>query len=364
MNGTPAKKKPATRQKKNTPKKSPAEQEKAPGKLTTVAKDKVPKPAEKPLQEEKAAVSTSGKEPDKPAAGGNVPRGEKVTVPRAAGEIKKPVRPEVPVKEPAAGKPAALPRRPIWRGTISIGLVNVPVRLHSMIKERGWSFRLLHRDDGQPLRYDRVCTKDDKVIPWEDTVRGYEVRKGEYVVFEKEELEAILPESDKRIRIDKFVYYLSLDPVYFDRPYVLSPDGNSDPYVLLHEALLKQEKAGVGRLTLRTKEYPVLIRPYHGALVLTTLRYAQEVSDPGKFVELEELSSAKPREVEVAEKIVSELSGDFDVNEYHDRVREQIELLVKKKLAGEKIVREAPRHEEAKELMAALQETLQQLKTT
>jgi DNA end-binding protein Ku len=232
-----------------------------------------------------------------------------------------------------------------------------------MVRERGYSFRLLHRDDGQPLRYERVCTRDDKVVPWTDTVRGYEVRKGEYVVFEKEELDAILPESDRRIRIDKFVYYLSLDPVYFDRPYVLTPDGNPDPYVLLHEALLKQEKAGVGRLTMRTKEYPVLIRPYHGALVLTTLHYAEEVTDPGTFGELEELPAAKGREVEVAEKIVSELSGDFDVGEYHDRVREQIQILVKKKLAGEKIVREAPRREEAKELMAALQETLQQLKS-
>jgi DNA end-binding protein Ku len=280
-------------------------------------------------------------------------------------EVKKKAAADKPgsVPKPAEGKPPAPGRRPIWRGTISIGLVNVPVRLHSMVKERGWSFRLLHREDGQPLRYERVCTRDDKVIPWEDTVRGYEVRKGEFVVFEKEELEKILPESDKRIRIDKFVYFLSLDPVYFDRPYVLTPDGNSDPYVLLCEALQKQEKAGVGRLTLRTKEYPVLIRPYHGALVLTTLRYAEEVSDPGTYTELEELVSAKPREVEVAEKIITELSGEFSVTEYHDRVREQIEMLVKKKLAGEKVVREAPRREEAKELMAALQETLEQLKT-
>jgi DNA end-binding protein Ku len=266
-------------------------------------------------------------------------------------------------RQPGETKTAPLPRRPIWAGTISIGLVNVPVRLHSMVRERGYSFRLLHRDDGQPLRYERVCTRDDKVVPWTDTVRGFEVRKGEYVIFEKEELDAILPESDRRIRIDKFVYYLSLDPVYFDRPYVLTPDGNPDPYVLLHEALLKQEKAGVGRLTMRTKEYPVLIRPYHGALVLTTLHYAEEVTDPGTFGELEEMPAAKDREVEVAEKIVTELSGDFNVSEYHDRVREQIRLLVQKKLAGEKIVREAPRREEAKELMAALQETLQQLKS-
>ncbi|MDD1674207.1 MAG: Ku protein [Methanomicrobiales archaeon] len=359
MSDTSVKKKSTQRQKKETPEQIPAKPEKGGTEPpTTVTTDKKPAPEKVHSPEEKTVVSPAKEEPKK------IPvRAENTGSGKATPEEAKPPLPENLGGKPSAGTPAAPGRRPIWRGTISIGLVNVPVRLHSMIKERGWSFRLLHRDDGQPLRYERVCTKDDKVIPWEDTVRGYEVRKGEYVVFEKEELESILPESDKRIRIDKFVYYLSLDPVYFDRPYMLSPDGNSDPYVLLHEALLKQEKAGVGRLTLRTKEYPVLIRPYHGALVLTTLRYAQEVTDPGKFGELEELSAAKPKEVEVAEKIVSELSGDYDVREYHDRVREQIELLVKKKLAGEKIVREAPRHEEAKELMAALQETLQQLKT-
>ena len=97
--------------------------------------------------------------------------------------------------------------RPFWSGSITIGLVNVPVRLHTMVRDKSLSFRLLHKEDGQPLRYDRVCTKDDRVIPWAETVKGYEVRKGEYVIFEPDELKAIMPESSRKIRIEKFVYY-------------------------------------------------------------------------------------------------------------------------------------------------------------
>jgi DNA end-binding protein Ku len=107
-------------------------------------------------------------------------------------------------------------RRPIWTGSLTIGLVNVPVKLYPMIYDRGISFRFLHKTDGQPLKYQKVCTKDEKVIPWEEVAKGYEVAKNEYVLFDKEELEAVKPESDKRIRLDKFVDYFSVDPLYFD----------------------------------------------------------------------------------------------------------------------------------------------------
>lgn len=149
-----------------------------------------------------------------------------------------------------------VPRRPIWTGSLTIGLVNVPVKLYPMIYDRGISFRFLHKPDGQPLKYQKVCTKDEKVIPWEEVAKGYEVAKNEYVLFDKEELEAVKPESDKRIRLDKFVDYFAVDPTYFDRSYVLMPDKSNDAYSLLLAALEKKGKAGAGRITLRTKEYP------------------------------------------------------------------------------------------------------------
>ena len=110
-----------------------------------------------------------------------------------------------------------IPHRPIWTGSISIGLVNVPVKLLTMTRDHSVSFRLLHRADGQPIQYQRVCTRDNQVVPWEDIVRGYEVRKDEFVVFENEELDAVKPESDRKIRLEKFVYSLSIDPVFFNR---------------------------------------------------------------------------------------------------------------------------------------------------
>jgi len=254
-----------------------------------------------------------------------------------------------------------VPRRPIWTGSLTIGLVNVPVKLYAMIYDRGISFRFLHKPDGQPLKYQKVCTKDEKVIPWEEVSKGYEVAKNEYVLFDKEELEAVKPESDKRIRLDKFVDYFSVDPLYFDRSYVLMPDKSSDAYGLLLAALEKKGKAGAGRITLRTKEYPALVHAYKGSLVLTTLRYAYDVVDPQGFEDLKKLKEPEKAEFDLAVKIITDLSGEFDIAEYKDSYRQKVEELVKKKLKGETVVVEKPVEEEVKGLMVALRETLKQL---
>ena len=251
----------------------------------------------------------------------------------------------------------------VWSGTITIGLVNVPVRLRTMIFDKSVSFRFLHKKDGSPLKYQKVCVKEDKIVPWEEVTKGYEVRKGEFVVFTEEELKAARPESDQRIRIDKFIDYLSIDPVYFDRSYVLAPDKSKDAYGLLLVALERMGKAGVGRITLRTKEYPILVHPYNGALVLTTLRYSYEVSDPRRLEEIKELKEPKKEELDLAKKIVADLSGEFDITEYKDTFKLKIDELLRKKMTGETITVEKPVKEEAKELMVALQETLKQLKS-
>jgi DNA end-binding protein Ku len=230
-----------------------------------------------------------------------------------------------------------------------------------MIYDRGISFRFLHKLDGHPLKYQKVCTKDEKVIPWEEVSKGYEVARNEYVIFDKEELEAVKPESDKRIRLDKFVDYFSVDPLYFDRSYVLMPDKSSDAYSLLLAALEKKGKAGAGRITLRTKEYPALVHAYKGSLVLTTLRYAYDVVDPQGFEDLKKLEEPVKAEFDLAVKIVTDLSGEFDMAEYKDSYRQKVEELVKKKLKGETVVVEKPVEEEVKGLMVALRETLKQL---
>jgi DNA end-binding protein Ku len=258
-------------------------------------------------------------------------------------------------------KKAKPPKKSIWTGRISLGLVNVPVKIYSMIQDKSFSFRLLHKKDGQPLKYKRVCSKDGEEVDWEDIAKGYEVRKNEFVVFDNEELEAIKPESDERIRIDKFVDYLSVDPIYFDKSYILVPDKSNEAYSLLLRAFQKLGKAGVGRITLRTKEYPALIHEYKGALLLTTLRYPYEVVDPQDLEELKGLPEPGKEELDLAVKIIENLSGEFDITEYKDSYMEKIEELLEKKMKGETVVVEKPKKEEVKELMVALQETIKHL---
>ena len=211
--------------------------------------------------------------------------------------------------------------RPFWSGSITIGLVNVPVRLHTMVRDRSFSFRLLHKTDGQPLKYDRVCSRDGLVVPWTETVKGYEIRKGEFLVFEPEELKAAMPESDRKIRIDKFVHYLSLDPVYFVSSFVLVPDRSEEAYSLLVTALQDLGRAAAGTITLRTKEYPVVVHVYDGALILTTLRHADEVTPPHAFGILPTLPVPKEAELALAKKIINDLAGDFNINDYPDHYR-------------------------------------------
>ncbi len=256
---------------------------------------------------------------------------------------------------------ADVPSRSIWSGAITIGLVNVPVKLYAMIYDKGIAFHFLHKTDGQPLKYVKVCTRDDKIVPWNEVIRGYEVAKNEYISFDKKELDAVRPESDKRIRISKFVDYFSVDPVYFDRTYALLPDKSKEAYALLLNALQKTNKAGAGRITLRTKEYPALLHTYKGALVLTTLRYAYDIVDPQDFEKLHQLAEPEKAELDLAVKIVKDLSGDFDITEFEDTYLKRVQELVKQKLKGEKITVEKPPEVQAKGLMVALRETLKQL---
>lgn len=254
-----------------------------------------------------------------------------------------------------------MPKRPIWSGSISIGLINVPVKLYAMIHDRGVAFHFLHKTDNQPLSYERVCTKDNKVVPWNEVVKGYEFAKNQYVVFDKEEIDAVKPESDRRIRIDKFVDYLSVDPVYYYSSYALLPDKSAEAYSLLLQSLENMGKAAAGKITLRTKEYPALVHAYRGALVLTTMRYSYDVADPSRFEDLQELKEPEKAELDLAKKIITDLSGEFNIDEYKDAFQQKVQELIQKKLKGETVVVEKAPKEEVKGLMTALQETLKQL---
>jgi DNA end-binding protein Ku len=253
------------------------------------------------------------------------------------------------------------PKRAIWSGRISIGLVNVPIKLFTMIRDNSISFRYLHKHDGAPLKYQKVCTLDKEVVAWEDTLKGYEVNKNEFIVFTKDELKALKPESDERIRIDKFVNLVSIDPLYFDKSYILAPDKSKDAYSLMLTAFQKMKMAGVGRFTMKNKEHPVVIHEYKGALILTILRYANEIVNPTDLTQLNKLKKPSKEELSLATRIIENLSGEFNIMEYEDGFRIKLEKIIQKKMKGETIIPEKPEKEEAKELMIALKETLSKL---
>ena len=254
-----------------------------------------------------------------------------------------------------------IPSRTIWTGSISIGLVNVPVRLLSMIRDHSIRFRLLHRADGQPIQYQRVCTRDNQVVPWEEIVRGYEIQKDEYVVVENDELNAVKPASDRKIHLEKFISSLAIDPVFFNKSYLLVPDRNDEAYALLLAAFRKMGRAGVGTVTIRTKEYPALVREYHEALILTTLHYADEIVNPPDLDEIQKLPEPSEKELRIAERIIGDLTGDLDITGFQDTYRDRMQELIEKKRQGKTIIVQKPAAEEARELMDALQETLAQL---
>ena len=254
--------------------------------------------------------------------------------------------------------------RSIWSGRISIGLVNVPVKLYTMIKDQSFSFKFVRKEDACPLKYERVCTFDQEIVPWSDVGRAIEVRKGEYVVFDKKELDALSPESNKKINIDKFIPLEQVERIFFEKSYILGPDKSEDSYSLLLKAFEEKKLAGVGKFTLRTKEYPVLIYQYRGALILTTLLYGNEVVDPQALKYLQVLKEPTDEELQLALKIIDNLTGDFDITEYHDSYQKRVKELIAKKMKGETIKVEEPSTIEVKDIMTALQQTLAQLQKT
>jgi DNA end-binding protein Ku len=258
--------------------------------------------------------------------------------------------------------------RAIWSGSISFGLVNVPVKLYSAVHSQNLQF---HQFDpkGNRVRQKRVSEKTGREVEYSDIVKGYEVKKGQYVMVDPDELAAYKPESTKTIEISDFVDLDEIDPIYYETTYYLVPDGNAaeKPYRLLLEAMEKKGKAAIGKVVLRTKQYLSAIRPLDGALALSTMRFADEVV-PTKDVmngSSSSKASVSKREVDMASQIIDSLSGDWDPSQYHDTYREQVLELLKKKAKGEEIVVDETADEDGGEvldLMAALEASLAEAK--
>jgi DNA end-binding protein Ku len=257
--------------------------------------------------------------------------------------------------------------RAIWSGTISFGLVNVPVKLYSAVHSKDLQF---HQFDakGNRIRQKRVSEKTGKEVDYSDIVKGYEVKKGQYVMVDPDELAAYKPESTRTIEISDFVELDEIDPIYYENTYYLASDGKAaeKAYNLLLEAMEKQGKAAIGKVVIRTKQYLAAIRPLDGVLAMSTMRFADEVVPAS---EVKNGSSGKgasvsKREVDMASQIIDSLTSEWDPKRYHDTYREQVLELLKKKAQGKEIVVDEPEEEQGQvlDLMAALEASLQEAK--
>jgi DNA end-binding protein Ku len=250
----------------------------------------------------------------------------------------------------------------IWTGSISFGLVTVPVRLVSATRSLDVRFNQLDAESGSRVRYKRVAEATGDEVPNDQIVKGYEVEPGRYVVLENDEIAALQPKKSRAIEIEDFVDLSEIDPVFFEQPYYLIPDKDAArPYRLLVDVMTELGKVAVGRFVLRSKEALVAIRPVDGVLCLETMRYADEVLAADRDAPIEEpANEPSERELEMARQLVNALAGTFDPAKYHDEYREELLALIDRKAAGEEVVAAAAPEEPAKvlDLMAALEASL------
>jgi DNA end-binding protein Ku len=252
--------------------------------------------------------------------------------------------------------------RSIWRGAISFGLVNVPVKLYSAVSKKTVRFNQLHDADHARIQQKRVCSQDGEEVPYENIVKGFEIAPDRYVVITPEELDALDPAKTRAIDIQDFVDVSEIDPLYYEHPYYLLPDtGASKAYKLLLEALRETNKVAIARVVLRTKEYLVAIRPAGDVLTMETMLFADELIGAEGLDELPDADvKATERELSMARQLIEAQATEFDPTKYRDEYRERVLELIERKAAGEEIAVQ-PMAEEAQEvpdLMAALEQSL------
>ncbi|HVD38701.1 MAG TPA: Ku protein [Solirubrobacterales bacterium] len=258
--------------------------------------------------------------------------------------------------------------RAIWSGTISFGLLNVPVRMFSAVARRNIALREIRESDSARIKHRRVAEGTDEEVPYENIVKAYELSPGQYVPLSKDEMSALAPEKTRAIDVQDFVDIEEIDPMYFDSPYYLGPaDGAEKAYSLLASAMESSGKAAIARFVFRNKEHLSAIRASDGVLTLTTMRFHDEVVPPSDLDDA--LPDKKPKvakkEQQMAEQLIDSLSTEFEPNSYRDEYREQLLALIEQKAEGKEIVApeaEEPKATKAPDLMAALEESIAAVK--
>ena len=247
--------------------------------------------------------------------------------------------------------------RSIFNATITFGLVNVPIKLHTATDNKTVRFREVHETDGAPLEHRRLDPETGDPVDYGDIVKGFEIAEDEYVVLTKEEVKAAAGERTKTIPIEEFVPAAEIDPIYYAKTYYVGPrEGGDDAYRALQTALEQTDRAGIGRMTFHDREYLVAVRALENVLALHQLRFADEVASPKELDYSEPGRGPSEREVKMAGSLVESLAEDFTPGDYDDSYRERVVEMIEAKAKGKQVVRkkeDAPAEES--DLFAALE---------
>ncbi|QWT20259.1 Ku protein [Bacillus sp. NP157] len=226
--------------------------------------------------------------------------------------------------------------RPIWTGTLTFGLLNVPIRLMTGERRTDIHFRMLDQRDNTPVRYERVNADTGEEVPWKDIVKAFEYQKGNYVVLEEDDIKSAASDAHETVEIDSFVDAGVISPAYFEKPYVLAPAKKAEKgYVLLRETLKKTGKIGIARVVIRTREYLAAVMPEGDALLLNILRYQAELIDPEEYgLPAKEASSYRitPKEIEMASDLVKSMAGKWKPEDFRDDFRDKLRKVIEKRL--------------------------------
>jgi len=241
--------------------------------------------------------------------------------------------------------------RPIWNGTISFGLLNVPVQLHSGERSLDLHFRMLDSRDNSPVRYERVNSDSGEEVPWKEIVKGFEYSKGNYVVIDEEDIRKAAPESTETVEIEAFCDRDEIDPMYFEKPYYLVPGKKAEKgYVLLREVLAKTNKVGIARVVIRTRQYLAALSPRGDALMLDLMRFPQEIVKADEF-ELPKGNSKSyrvtPAELNMATQLIEAMTKKWSADDYQDEFRAKLRKIIDEQIARQKGKKVRERTEEA-----------------
>ena len=255
--------------------------------------------------------------------------------------------------------------RAIWKGSISFGLVNIPIALYPATRREEFKFRLLRKSDLSPVSYKRVAEKDGKEVPWDQIVKGYEYEKGKYVVLKDEDFERVDLEATQTVDIQDFVDQEEIDPIFFYKPYYLEPQkGGDKAYALLRDALKDSNKVGIAKVVIKTRQYLAGVKPEDGVLVLELMHFADELADPGKL-HVPKKTEVGKREMNMAKSLIDSMSSKWNPEKYRDDYREALMEVIEEKVeTGGKEIEEKPKKARKPtkviDLVSVLQKSLEQ----